>query len=152
MNVQNLCQTSSMSIEHISGYLIFHCITVTSQWGQMCLKSPASRLFNQSFIQTQIKENIKAPRHWPLCGEFTGEQWIPHTNASYTENASIWWRHHGGKNCKAKPQVPGDFPLQRASNAEGISMSWTSRPILHVTTLHVPATSISPSGNINTYP
>ena len=24
------------------------------------------------FIQAQIKENIKAPRHWPLCGEFTG--------------------------------------------------------------------------------
>ena len=36
------------------------------------LKSPASRLFTQPFIQTQIKENIKAPRHWPLCGEFTG--------------------------------------------------------------------------------
>ena len=34
----------------------------------------------QSFIQTHIKENIKAPRHWPLCGEFTGDQWIPHTN------------------------------------------------------------------------
>ena len=33
----------------------------------------------QSFIQTQIKENTKAPRHWPLCGEFTGHQWIPHT-------------------------------------------------------------------------
>ena len=26
-----------------------------------------SRLFIQPFIQTQIKENIKAPRHWPLC-------------------------------------------------------------------------------------
>ena len=24
-----------------------------------------SRLFTQPFIQTQIKENIKAPRHWP---------------------------------------------------------------------------------------
>ena len=24
--------------------------------------------------QTQIKENIKAPRHWPLCGEFTGDR------------------------------------------------------------------------------
>ena len=24
-----------------------------------------------TFIQAQIKENIKAPRHWPLCGEFT---------------------------------------------------------------------------------
>ena len=31
----------------------------------------------QSFIQAQIKENIKAPRHWPLCGEFTGDLWIP---------------------------------------------------------------------------
>ena len=27
----------------------------------------------------QIKENIKAPRHWPLCGEFTGDRWIPRT-------------------------------------------------------------------------
>ena len=30
-------------------------------------KSPASRLFIQPFIQTQIKENIKASRHrWPV--------------------------------------------------------------------------------------
>ena len=26
-----------------------------------------------------IKENIKAPRHWPLCKEFTGDRWIPRT-------------------------------------------------------------------------
>ena len=26
------------------------------------------------------KKNIKAPRHWPLCGEFTGDQWILCTN------------------------------------------------------------------------
>ena len=39
----------------------------------------ASRLFTQPFIQAQIKENIKAPRHWPLWGEFTGDRWIPHT-------------------------------------------------------------------------
>ena len=36
-------------------------------------------------IQAQTKENIKALRHWPLCGEFTGT---------------------------------GEFPVQRASNAE----------------------------------
>ena len=24
--------------------------------------------------------NIEAPRHWPLCGEFTGDRWIPRTN------------------------------------------------------------------------
>ena len=40
------------------------------------LKSLASRLFTQAFIQAQMKENIKAPRHWPLWGEFTGDLWI----------------------------------------------------------------------------
>ena len=25
------------------------------------------------------QETIKAPRHWPLCGEFTGDRWIPRT-------------------------------------------------------------------------
>ena len=38
------------------------------------------RLFTQPFIQTQIKENIKAPRNWPLCGDFTDDRWIPRTN------------------------------------------------------------------------
>ena len=42
----------------------------------------------------QIKENIKAPRHWPLCGEFTGTGEFPAQRASYAENVSIWWRHH----------------------------------------------------------
>ena len=32
---------------------------------------------------TQIKENIKALRHWPLCGELTGGRWIPRTNGQW---------------------------------------------------------------------
>ena len=60
----------------------------------MRLKSPASRMFTQPFIQTQIKKNIKVPRHWPLCGEFTGTDEFPAQRSSYAENASIWWRHH----------------------------------------------------------
>ena len=40
-----------------------------------------------------MKENIKAPRHWPLCGEFTGTGEFPAQKASYAENVSIWWRH-----------------------------------------------------------
>ena len=35
--------------------------------------------FDQAFIKVQIKENIKAPRHWPLCAEFTGDRWILRT-------------------------------------------------------------------------
>ena len=38
-----------------------------------------SRLFTQASIQAQIKESIKAPRDWPLWGEFTGHRWIPRT-------------------------------------------------------------------------
>ena len=36
-------------------------------------------VYSQPFIQAQIKENIKVPRNWPLCGEFTGDWWIPRT-------------------------------------------------------------------------
>ena len=57
----------------------FKNITVTSWWARWPLKSPASRLITQPFVQAQIKENIKAPRHWPLWGEFTGDRWIPRT-------------------------------------------------------------------------
>ena len=32
-----------------------------------------------STVYSEIKENIKAQRHWPLCGEFTGDRWIPRT-------------------------------------------------------------------------
>ena len=38
---------------------------------------------HDGFIQAQIKENIKAPRHWPLCGEFTGDRWIPRTKGQW---------------------------------------------------------------------
>ena len=41
---------------------------------------PNECLLNRLFIWVQINENIKAPRHWPLCGEFTGDRWIPRTN------------------------------------------------------------------------
>ena len=36
-------------------------------------------VYSTVYIHAQIKENIKAPRHWPLWGEFTGDRWIPRT-------------------------------------------------------------------------
>ena len=38
------------------------------------------------------KKNIKAPRHWSLWGEVTGE--FTTQRASNTANIFIWWRHH----------------------------------------------------------
>ena len=49
---------------------------ITLQWRH----NGRNSVSNQPFIQMQIKENIKAPRHWPLCGEFTGNRRIPRTN------------------------------------------------------------------------
>ena len=39
---------------------------------------PRDYLLNYLF-KAQIKENIKAPCHWPLWGEFTVNRWIPRT-------------------------------------------------------------------------
>ena len=72
-----------------------HIITMTSWWAQFRLKSPASRLFAQTFARAHIKENIKAPRHWPLWGESTGESGFPSQRTINAENVPIWWRHHG---------------------------------------------------------
>ena len=35
--------------------------------------------FTQRFVRAQIKENVKAPRHWPFLGESTSDRWIPRT-------------------------------------------------------------------------
>ena len=62
-------------------------ITMTSQWARWRLKSPASRLFTQLFIQAQIKGNIKAPRQWPLWGELYIYEYTPYgVNGSGTFN------------------------------------------------------------------
>ena len=48
--------------------------------GAMASQITSLTIVYSTFIQAQIKENIKAPRHSPLGGEFTGDRWIPCTN------------------------------------------------------------------------
>ena len=47
--------------------------------GVMASQIAGVSLFTQTFVQAQIKENINAPRHWPLWREFTDNRWIPRT-------------------------------------------------------------------------
>ena len=58
-------------------------------------------LLNHLF-KAQIKKNIRAPRHWPFCGEFTGDQWIPCTKGQLCGKCLLlavcsitksWWHH-----------------------------------------------------------
>ena len=62
-------------------------ITMTSLWARWRLRSPARpTIVYLTVIRAQIKENIKAPRHWPLYVEFTGHR---PQRASNAENVSI---------------------------------------------------------------
>ena len=72
------------------------CVCVSLWWrhndhDNVSNHQPHECLLNRLF---RIKENIRAPRHWPLCGKFTGTGEFPAQRASYAENVSIWWRHH----------------------------------------------------------
>ena len=42
------------------------------------MNAMASKITGVS-VQAEIKENIKAHRHWPLWEESTGHRWIPLT-------------------------------------------------------------------------
>ena len=69
-------------------------IKMTSWWARWRLKSPASGLFIQPFIQARSKKTSKL-RVTGLCegnSPVTGE--FPAQGASNAENVSIWWRHH----------------------------------------------------------
>ena len=61
-------------------------------WNNVCRKwryneldgapnhQPHDYLLNR-LVKAQIKENIEAPRHKPLWGEFPGDRWIPRTKS-----------------------------------------------------------------------
>ena len=64
----------------------YHCDVIMSA---MASQITSIWVFTRPFIQAQIKENIKALRHWPLWGEFTGDRWIPHTKSQKRGNNII---------------------------------------------------------------
>ena len=71
----------------------FHrTLIVVEQYSDIMMVAMASRLFTQLFVQAQIKENIKALRHWALWGEFTGPRCEQSTQfISYGYVRSIMW-------------------------------------------------------------
>ena len=49
------------------------------QWRQNEHDSVSNHQPDDCLFKVQIKENIKASRHWPLCGEFTSDRSITRT-------------------------------------------------------------------------
>ena len=81
-------------------------ITVTSYWMRRRLKSPTCRWFVQPFVQAWNKENIKAPRHWLLWGEFTGYRWTPLTKGKWRGNCFHLMTSSCTMNSSIKPGNP----------------------------------------------
>ena len=47
-------------------------------------------------LKSETAPHPRAPRHWPLCGEFPGDRWIPRTNGQLRGKCfhlmtSSWW-------------------------------------------------------------
>ena len=61
--------------------------------------------------------DTKAPRHWPLCGQFTGSSEFPAQMASNTKNVSIWWSHHGNWFSNPQPKTSVYLFLRQNSRA-----------------------------------
>ena len=67
---------------------IYNTDSLCMHYGDVIMGTMASQITSLTIVYStvysvQIKENIKAPRHWPLCGEFTGDRWIPRTNGQW---------------------------------------------------------------------
>ena len=56
--------------DSVSNHQHYNCL-LNRLFRRISIKTSKLRI-TQPFIQTHINKNIKAPHHWPLCGEFTG--------------------------------------------------------------------------------
>ena len=57
------------------------CVThyIDVSMGAMASQITSPTCLQNRLLEAEIKEHIKAPRHWPLWGELTGDRWIPRT-------------------------------------------------------------------------
>ena len=82
VNLLPIAQTGSNSVEkHYSDIFIEENIF---HYNDVIMVAMASQITSLTIVYSPVysgrdKKNIKAPRHWPLCGEFTGDRWIPRT-------------------------------------------------------------------------
>ena len=98
IKVTNTTQASSTATMLWCGFNIHTPLIMDlTHYSDIIMSTMTSQITSLTIVYSTVysrAENIKALHHWPLWGEFTGDQWIPRTKASNTENVSIWWSHH----------------------------------------------------------
>ena len=107
---ENRCVLHHIDAQHVTcaqfctigiSFILLHQNNLHHNYYDITMGAMASQNTCLTIVYTTVfsgadqRKNIKAPRNWPLCREFTGDRWIPCTQmASNAENVSIWWRHH----------------------------------------------------------
>ena len=67
----DICDNNGLQLNPVTSKSLY------THYDDAIMGAMASQSQPQPFIRAQNKENIKTPGHWPLCGEFTGDRWIP---------------------------------------------------------------------------
>ena len=73
---KNLNRQQYMHMKNL--FYIYHCNGVIK--GAIASQITSLTIVYSSIYSDADKKNIKFPRHWPLCREFTGDRWIPRIN------------------------------------------------------------------------
>ena len=88
---------------------------VASHYDDVIMTMLASQITSLTVVYSIVysgvhKKNIKAPRHWPLCGKFTGDRWISRTNGQLRGKCfhlmTSSWRKGERANI-SRPQIVG---------------------------------------------
>ena len=74
----------------------------TRNYSDVIMDTIASQIISFTIFYSTVYSGTDQRKHQSSASlafvrEFTGDRWIPRTNASNAENVSIWWRHHGIK-------------------------------------------------------
>ena len=63
-------------------------LQIANSWSEVVHHCCIMYILKHRLFGRRSKKTSKAPRHWPLTGEFTAQM------ASNAENVFTWWRHH----------------------------------------------------------
>ena len=75
--------------------------TFFQHYNDVIMGAMASQITSLTIVYSTAYSDADQRKHQSsallaLCGDFTGDRWIPAQMASNPENVSIWWRHHEG--------------------------------------------------------
>ena len=87
--------SSQTQIHYYQTFRVLYALFFKFHYSNVIMSTLASQITSFTVVystvfHSQIKKNIKAPRHWPCAGNSL----VSAQRASNEDSASFWWRHH----------------------------------------------------------